>query len=703
MIFYEGFWVIPVIVVAVSALAFSACLWRRSRDLRKQGLVWQEMFETFGYGIVSFDSRGRVIIANKQACVFFPFLDSTSQTSKGRNLSDFFDYLYDHAVDYSEILKKALEKLSKVSERVDFREVVKTEFGVCLVELHRIKYNQTILIVRDVSVLMKGEHDYVRLNDYSFELTEAIRAATNGIVLIDYNSPNFPIVFANEAFCRYVMRLESEVFGAYFKTIMCQVFDESSCDETYKALDGGGFWDINIQNTSKVNAKVFNLKLSPVINRSGDSGLCVGIFTDITALKTHEAESSKAKKLEALGQLAAGVAHDFNNILSIVDGYARLAMRELDDDVGRDYFEKISKASVRGADLTKQMLTFSRNKVMDNTVVDLGEVLSEQKILLQPLVDASIDFSIDAGDMDDCFIECPADSITQIVMNLTVNARDAIKEEKECGAIEVTLQKCAQDDLPKALLEKDTKPQKGYVRLCVSDDGMGMGKDLQEKIFDPFFTTKDQGKGTGLGLSMVYGLVQQAGGHIDIQSDLGEGTTFFVYFPLSDESPIKKSLSGTLDDLDSIKLEGYSILIAEDEPDLLALVAGMVERLGATVITAANGNEALLKQEEHEGKIDLLLTDVVMPELGGIKLAEMFRELRPDTKVLFISGYPASGDFEDLGLDEKVCFMAKPIKYEILCRQIFELLSQDFQKTPVYQAAYWQKTKSIEEIIKGET
>lgn len=202
---------------------------------------------------------------------------------------------------------------------------------------------------------------------------------------------------------------------------------------------------------------------------------------------------------------------------------------------------------------------------------------------------------------------------------------------------------------------------------------MGMPKDVVDRIFDPFFTTKEQGKGTGLGLSMVYGLVKQIGGHIDVFSTLGQGTTMSVYLPLSDKVP-KKILGGE-DNLSSIRFDGYSVLVAEDEPDLLALVSNMLEDLGMKVLRASNGNEALAVQDDYEGKIDLLLTDVVMPELNGVDLADLLKELRPDVNVIFMSGYPAKGQMARVEIPEDAVFIAKPIEYDALVKVIYTILS----------------------------
>ena len=243
----------------------------------------------------------------------------------------------------------------------------------------------------------------------------------------------------------------------------------------------------------------------------------IGVFTDVTELRAREAEGFKAQKLEALGQLAAGVAHDFNNILSITDGYARMIEREAGaNSIVAQHAEKIRITSQRGADLTKQMLTFSRHKIIEENVVDLCAVVMEEEVLLRPLVDASIKFDIEVSD-EPCHVKCTPDNVTQIIMNLTVNARDAVGA---AGRIAVHVGPCAPPEFS-ARRKDGVEDESGWVCLSVSDNGSGIPDDVVERMFDPFFTTKDQGKGTGLGLSMVYGLVQEIGGQIDVSSVMG--------------------------------------------------------------------------------------------------------------------------------------------------------------------------------------
>lgn len=371
---------------------------------------------------------------------------------------------------------------------------------------------------------------------------------------------------------------------------------------------------------------------------------CLIVIEDTTEHKIREGQYFQAQRLEALGQLAGGVAHDFNNILSIIDGYARIGKKaSLDRPETVSYFERISQAVQRGSSLTNRLLTFGRHKVIKNGIVDLGQLVQDQESLLRPLIDASISLSITTE--EGVLISSPPDNICQILLNLCINSRDAMPDG---GTLSIESGK--------------TKYSRAYLK--VSDTGSGIPPEIKSKIFDPFFTTKDQGKGTGLGLSMVYGLVKDMKGEIDVTSKTGEGTTFTIMLPLSEKTlPTSKI---TEDDNGKIHLDGVTALIAEDEPVLLDLVSDMLEEMGANVLRASNGNQALMLQEDFDGDIDLLLTDVVMPELNGVKLAELFGSVRPESKVMFMSGYPANGQMARVSLPESAFFLSKPIDFQKL-------------------------------------
>lgn len=392
---------------------------------------------------------------------------------------------------------------------------------------------------------------------------------------------------------------------------------------------------------------------------------CLIVIEDTTESKIMEGQYFQAQRLEALGQLAGGVAHDFNNLLSIIDGYARLARKSLDkDDQGYKYMEHIAQAVQRGSALTGQLLTFGRHKVMKDSVVDLGALVQDQEPLLRPLMDASITLAVKIE--ENVYVQVAADNICQILLNLCINARDAMQEGGN-------------------LIVEAGKSEHGEAVLRVIDTGCGMPPDVKAKMFDPFYTTKDQGKGTGLGLSMVYGLVKDMKGDIEVVSKVGEGTAIAIYLPLSETKPPAHTI--TEDAEGNLYLEGFTVLVAEDEPDLLNILSETLQDMGINVLRASNGNEALLVQEDYDGDIDFLLTDVVMPEMNGVKLAELFESVRPDSKVMFMSGYPANNLMARVNLPENAVIMPKPIDISALSGMIKTLANNQGQNVKEKWAA----------------
>lgn len=336
-----------------------------------------------------------------------------------------------------------------------------------------------------------------------------------------------------------------------------------------------------------------------------------------------------------------------------------------------EHLSKIDAASKRGAALTAKMLTFSRHKVVSQSVINVCDVVREQSALLIPLLGVSVDLDIRLPD-EDVNIRGSSGSLGQVLMNFAVNARDAMPDGGKL-TIEVNIPNSV--DVPRNIRKKVEADE--YVCVSVSDTGTGMDDETLERVFDPFFSTKDQGKGTGLGLSVVYGLTQEMGGMIDVSSVLGKGTKMSLYVPLSREAQTKQ-IKGDKTDISTICLEGYSVLVAEDEPDLLVLVTNMLEEMGLKVYGASDGDEALVLLDDHidEG-IDILLTDVVMPGMNGVKLAELVAAMSPETKIIFMSGYPANGDMAPVELPDGCPFVAKPVDYEALAVMLLDKLRED--------------------------
>ena len=374
----------------------------------------------------------------------------------------------------------------------------------------------------------------------------------------------------------------------------------------------------------------------------------------------------QTEKMEALALLAGGVAHDFNNIISIIDGYARMAEKLV--PAGSDaanHMARIHLASERGAALTKKLLTFGRHNVVSSKAVDVGRMVQEQEAMVKPLLDPSINLIV--GVDKEMFIECAPDALAQVITNLIINARDAMPGG---GTIIVDARRVGSSALRVPI--KAEHRGKEFVRISVTDAGIGISDEIKAKIFDPFFTTKPQGKGTGLGLSLVYAIMRQSGGYLDFDSSPGRGTSMWLYFPMSD----KKAEAQIAPEKKRQGFAGVTALVTEDEPDLLHVVCDVLEDMGMRVIPATCGRDALALQREFKGKIDFLLTDVVMPEMDGARLASEMNKVRPDTKIIFMSGYPTRGTMAKVRLPEDARLLAKPIAYDHLAGVIDDLLTE---------------------------
>lgn len=369
----------------------------------------------------------------------------------------------------------------------------------------------------------------------------------------------------------------------------------------------------------------------------------------------------QVQKLEALGHFAGGIAHDFNNILSIVEGYTARALRDLEaGTLTPELLHKVLLATERGASLTRQLLAFARQGVdLDNTLL-LQDALLQHSVLLKPLLGENITLTLPRCD-DAVYLRMTADQFTQVMLNLAINARDAMSGQ---GELCVTARQVGAADIPTHLRAR--MHESAYLRLSISDNGHGIPAHILAHIFDPFFTTKNRAAdgrcgGTGLGLSVVYGIIDQIGGLIDVTSAVGQGTTFDVYLPLA-HAPELALVDARRDGGAVSDLAGKTIVIAEDEPELRDVLTLVLADLNMKVLPAANANEALRIQADYAGEIDFLLTDIVMPGMDGLKLSDLFSAERPDTNVVLMSGYPFLDSGEGMEIPHEADFLAKPFR-----------------------------------------
>jgi len=389
------------------------------------------------------------------------------------------------------------------------------------------------------------------------------------------------------------------------------------------------------------------------------------IAEDVTERRALEDQFRQAQKMEAVGRLAGGVAHDFNNLLMVISGYAEVMLTQIDpEDPLSEKARAIQQAADRATTLTRQLLAFSRKQLLELKVVDLNAIVADMERLVRPLIGENVEL-IARLDPDAGYTRADAGQLEQVLMNLVVNAKDAMPNG---GRLTIETQNMVVD-------ESHRRGQTfihpgGYVMLSVSDTGMGMDKETQSRIFEPFFTTKEKGKGTGLGLSTVYGIVKQSGGYVIVQSEVGSGSTFHIYLPQADGTaekhtvPVARAAAGGTE----------TVLLVEDEESVRQLVHDTLQSKGYKVIEAENGEGGLRAAAGHGGKIDLVITDVVMPGMGGREMAEQLINVRPETKVLYLSGYTEDAIVSEGTIESGTAFLQKPFTLQNLSRKVREIL-----------------------------
>jgi PAS domain S-box-containing protein len=410
---------------------------------------------------------------------------------------------------------------------------------------------------------------------------------------------------------------------------------------------------------------------APLTDASGHVYALCGISTDITArkraeagLRSSEEQLRQAQKMEAIGNLAGGVAHDFNNLLTVILSYSSLLVDGMKpNDARRKDVEEIERAGRRAMALTQQLLAFGRKQLLEPRIIKLNDIVTGIEAMLRRLIGEDIELTVRSSPELGCVRADPT-RMEQIIMNLVVNSRDAMPRG---GKLMIETANVNLDQAQAALAGVKPGP---HVVLTVTDTGIGIDRASQAKIFEPFFTTKEKGKGTGLGLATVFGIVQQSGGSIGVDSEPGKGTTFRVYFPRIDtiearhresRSPVLSSLEGT-----------ETILLVEDEEQVRTLVRTILQRFGYHVIEAQTGGDAVLIAEKQGESIDLLLTDVIMPHISGPQLAQRLN--RRGMKVLYMSGYTEDAIVRQGLVDASVAFLQKPITPDMLARKVREVL-----------------------------
>lgn len=516
-------------------------------------------------------------------------------------------------------------------------------------------------------------------------LEKAIANTSTGIIITDVAKKDYPITFVNSAFEKITGYTEAEVLGRDCRFLQGVHTSQPALQELRQALTDEISCQVILQNQRKDGTSFWvELQLSPVKDSAGKLTNYIGIQTDITArqkaedaLARSEAALRQAQKMEAVGQLAGGIAHDFNNLLTAITGYSELALASLNpNDPLLDDISEIKKAADRAASLTQQLLAFSRQQLLQTRLLNLNDIVLDMNRMLRRLIGENIELGV-STQANLHHIKADPGQLQQVLVNLAVNARDAMPEGGKL------LFETGNVSLSEEYVQYHTELQAGeYVRLVVSDSGCGMDAATKARIFEPFFTTKGIGRGTGLGLATVYGIVKQSGGHIEVYSEPDQGSAFKVYLPAVVSSsepkievePLVKEKPGKTT---SKKKHQVTVLLVEDEDSVRSVTTRILKGFGYKVLEAKDGLEALALYKYYPHKINLLLTDMVMPELGGIDLAHRLAKYQSGLKIVYMSGYSDHWIAYQKDLDQNVLthFIHKPFTSQGLHQKLQEVLA----------------------------
>ncbi len=499
----------------------------------------------------------------------------------------------------------------------------------------------------------------------------AIENSPDGVAIVQGGQP----LFVNQKFVEiFGYDRPEEIIGKPLSTVVDADLNQMKEVNCERQTDGAMILRHEFKGIRKGGEPILIEVTATQITYRGEVASLV-YLRDITERKRKEQEMAslqeqlrRSQKMEAIGLLAGGIAHDFGNLLAIIQGYSELSLLKLPQgDPLREDIEQVKNAGIRAKDLIGRLLAFSRRQIFQTSVLDLNTILRDLEKMLRRIIGEDIELvTLLASDLGK--VEADPGQIEQILLNLAVNARDAMPSGGKL-TIETT-----NIELDKTYARSHVAVKPGrYLMVSVSDTGVGMTPEVRERVFEPFFTTKERGKGTGLGLSTVYGIVKQSGGNIWVYSEPGYGTTFKIYLPLVDES-VKQARESKL--VEELPRGNETVLVVEDEEKVLKLVLQILQVQGYKVLEAPRGGDALLISKQHEGPIHLMVTDVVMPEMNGQELAKRLAPFRPEMKVLYMSAYPDNTVIHHGVLEKGVNFIQKPFTVAGLASKVRQVLDR---------------------------
>ena len=587
------------------------------------------------------ERQGKIVLVNRAAVEMFGF-DAT------------LDFV-DHTLAEFVVPERRAEAEKLVSElyaremRIASRETrgLRRDGSVVDIDVSASSFlqagQQTIQVtLRDISQRKHDEAENARL-------ISAIAQVAESIVMTDLDAR---VVYVNPAFERLTGYTRGEVLGKNPRVLKSGRHGEAFYTGLWDALKAGESWSGRFINRAK-NGKLFTEEatISPVVNRKGETINYVAVKRDVTQEIELQEQLHQSRKMDAVGRLAGGVAHDFNNMLMVIVSYADLLATGLrDNEPMRKHTEQILRAAQRAASLTRQLLAFSRKQVLAPQILDCNSILLETSSMVRRLISENIDLRCDCAP-ELWAVKADADQMVQVILNLCLNSRDAMHSG---GSL--------------VLATRNSDTGDGFVEISVADTGVGISLELQEKLFEPFFTTKERGKGTGLGLATVYGIVQQSGGYIRVKSTPGEGTTFTIHLPrcLEPVPSVQVAMS------EPFLAQPGLVLVVEDEDALREAIAEHLRNHGYEVLVAADGIQALDVLAMNPD-VSVLVSDLIMPRMGGRELVRQAIKRRPHLRVLMMSGYDDQASSSDHDGESSPVCLQKPFSMNLLLTRLAEL------------------------------
>ncbi len=630
-------------------------------------LRYRTLFEQSPDGILIIDTNGNFVEFNDAA-----------HNMLGYAREEFKQLcIFDINLDSAEKIQACIERLLR-DGKTNFEVKYKAKDG----GIRNIQVFSRVMVLsgksffhsiwKDITERKRIEEALQKSEKFSRNILETV---DEGFIVIDRN---YKIVSANKAYLNQVKMLPEKVIGRHCYEIshhanMACYKEGKECPVKRTFDSGEPHTAVHIHHEKGTNLIYVETKSYPLKDASGYTISAIEIINNITEKKKLENQLRHSQKMEAVGQLAGGIAHDFNNILTAIIGYGNLMKVQMgDDDPSKNYLQQVLDSAQRAANLTQDLLAFSRKQVISPKPVRVNSIIENVEKLLRRLIGEDVEMKVFLAD-DNLTILADSGQLEQVLMNLATNARDAMPE----GG-------CLTIRTGAAVLDHEFIKMHGYGKpgsyalISVDDTGMGMDRKTKERIFEPFFTTKEVGKGTGLGLSIVYGIVKQHNGYITCSSEPGKGTAFRIYLSTTSRDVSWPENEGVL-----LPASGgtETILIAEDDAVVRAFVKETLEQLGYTVIEAVDGEDAVEVFANNRDRVRLLILDVIMPKKNGKEVYEEIQKDRPDVKVIFSSGYTGDILYKKQFIERDFSFISKPVSPANLLRLVRETLDKGTANT----------------------